>query len=60
MREVAVLTHSKAVMNAAAKAVAVSRLAEKVANIGLVPFFILAPWATEPSMQGACQFDFIQ
>jgi hypothetical protein len=41
--EVAVLTNSIAVTNAAAKAVAVSRLAEKVANMSLVPFVCSGP-----------------
>jgi hypothetical protein len=46
-----------AVMKAAARAVAVSRLAEKVANIGLVPFLShwAHHWATNLTMQGPCQ-----
>ena len=43
MSEVALLTNSMAVMKAAARAVAVSRLAEKVANICLVPFCLTGP-----------------
>ena len=59
MSEVAVLTRSIAVMKAPARAVAVSRLAEKVANIVLVPFFFGPPWAMPTTMQGPCQFKFI-
>lgn len=43
MSDVALLTRSIAAMNAPAKAAAVSRLAEKVANIVLVPFFFGPP-----------------
>jgi len=61
MSEVAVLTNSSAVTKAAAKAVAVSRLAEKVANIVWSLLFVPAHrWATELTMQGPCQFNFSQ
>ena len=53
MTDVALLTNSIAVMKAAARAVAVSRLAEKVANIGLVPFaFRPPPWGHGPINAG--------
>jgi hypothetical protein len=49
-----------AVTKAAARAVAVSRLAEKVANIGLVPFCLTGPhWATDLTMQGPCQIEIL-
>ena len=43
MSEVAVLTNSMAVMKAPARAVAVSRLAEKVANIVWSLFCFIGP-----------------
>jgi hypothetical protein len=61
MSEVALLTHSIAVRKAAAKAVAVSRLAAKVANIVVVPFLWSSPsLGPQPSMQGPCQMHFPQ
>jgi len=61
MREVALLTQSIAVMKAKARAVAVSRLAEKVANIVWSLLSVPAHhWATDLSMQGPCQIEFIQ
>jgi hypothetical protein len=59
--EVAELMNSMAVMKAAAKAVALWRLAEKVAVIVWSLFVVAAHhWATDLSMLGPCQFEFIE